>query len=496
MKTIHYIAWIFLVGCLVQLNASATNVSDQKLANNIAAILKKHYPKSIVQSNAIVIARYANPGSSDYESLRMNLIRAFSTADPDLKWLGWQSGKQVLLQKLASDIAYLTYGKTASKTGAVLTATVTDMNDMARNAVDAAQLANQATQSALIAAQTASESVPSTNGNGPPALPTAPVATQQALTQAKTAADAAQSALTQTQQKAAQVQADIQALQEIGAQNFETGDASKTNNIYGQLTIWTGAKLSNPYTISSNKLSSGGTSSDGYIELNYSSRYVLREGDDATDIRWSGWGEETKEDDAIHFVNNPLSHMPDIDTRFGYLFRGSSAPTNFTASTIAGTADFYADTSIGVPLARYGSSGDDLNKFKMQVTLDLSGGFATDKNHLQLHPTAFAGLGWQGSFAISTNTQAYWIGRAGYAFIDQPSLLPGTNIVQLNSLQMPVYSFQGAPAIGVIVVYPLTSAISFQAGANAYFTSRQPASWNATVGVTLDLSKFFKGLTQ
>ena len=124
------------------------------------------------------------------------------------------------------------------------------------------------------------------------------------------------------------------------------------SNVWAQVSVWTGAKFSTPYNISGNKLSTAGNTSDGYIELNLSSRYVLRQGQKASDIVWGDWGTLTPHDGQMHFVN-PLAHMPDIDTRIGYLFRGSSAPTNYNASTIVGSSDFYADTSLGFPLWRY-----------------------------------------------------------------------------------------------------------------------------------------------
>ena len=275
-----------------------------------------------------------------------------------------------------------------------------------------------------------------------------------------------------------------------------TGPAAKTNNIYGQFSVWTGAKFSNPYMIKGNALSAAGTSSDGYIELNLNSRYVLRQGDDASDIKW-WWTDQSQAGPAdeeefghVHPVN-PLIHFPDIDARFGYLFRGSSAPTNFNSSTVVGSADFYADTSIGVPLVRYAS---DDNYWKHQVSLELNGGFASAKDHLDLHPNAFVGLGWQASFFMNSTNQGYWIGRAGYAWVDQPILMHGTNTVELDQLQQPKFAMKGAPSIGIIVSFPLTSALSFQTSANAYFLDHPPASWNASIGLSVDISKVFGAL--
>lgn len=266
------------------------------------------------------------------------------------------------------------------------------------------------------------------------------------------------------------------------------------SNIWGQVSVWTGAKFSNPYRIAGNQLTSNEDNTDAYVEINLSSRYIQRRGKEASDVVWGGWGNITPNDGKIHFVN-PLAHLPDIDARIGYVFRNGDTPTNITASTIAGTSDFYSDGSIGLPVIRF-SSRDTEKPWRQQVTLELGGGFATDKESLDLHPNVFGGLGWQASFMIATNLQGSWIARAGVALIDQPVLLGNTNTVLLNSLGDPQYDLKLAPTLGVMVTYPLTPSISFQAGANGYFTRREPASWNVTVGVTLDLAKFLDALTK
>jgi hypothetical protein len=261
-----------------------------------------------------------------------------------------------------------------------------------------------------------------------------------------------------------------------------------TNDIWGHISIWTGAKFSNPYKIVGNQLSAAGSTSDGYIELNLSSRYVERSGTN-TDWSWSGTNRIAK--GSIAF--SPFwEYGPDIDTRLGYIFRGGGTPTNFVASTVVGSADFYGDTSIGLPLVRFCSLG---GSWKQQLSLELNGGFATAKDELSLHPNAFFGLGWQASYqAMGTTDRGYWYGRAGVSLIDQPILIDGTDTVVLNQLSQPEYDLTWVPSIGVIVTYPLSSTISLQAGVNAYFTQSVPASWNATIGATLDLDKFFGAL--
>jgi hypothetical protein len=289
-------------------------------------------------------------------------------------------------------------------------------------------------------------------------------------------------------QAAAQVAGDLYPddnAKHLYAMGIALGD---TNNIWGHLSLWTGARFSNPYKISTNNtLTSAGSTSDGYIEINLSSRFVERSGSIAQDPNWFG------RDNSSHPKTNevywawPWQHMPDVDTRIGYLFRNKSSPSNFSATTV-GSSDFYGDSSIGFPMVRF------LNEnWKQQLSIEVNGGFATDKDVLSLHPNFFLGMGWQASFkAVGTTNMGYWYGRAGYALIDQPVLSKGTNTVILDHLGEPKFDLKWTPSVGVIFTYPMTSTLNLQAGANAYFTDRTPASWNASLGVSLDVDKFFK----
>jgi hypothetical protein len=255
--------------------------------------------------------------------------------------------------------------------------------------------------------------------------------------------------------------------------------------------------LDNPYTISIvdgiGKLQPSSSSSDGYIELGLNSRYVTR-GGTSDDVLF--WGKVTSPNGKAHFFW-PGDRFPDIDARVGYTFRGSSSPTNFNVSTVVGGSDVYGDTSVGFP---FGQVCGTEYSWKGQLSIELAGGFATDKQRLDIHPNFFAGLGAQASFTAtglgSTNYQGYWFGRAGMALIDEPSLFPGTNTVRLNGLQNPQFDLKWVPAVGTTVVYPLSSWLSLQAGFNAYFTQNPPSIWNLNLGVTLNLDKVFGSLVK
>src|SRR5579859_7503187 len=206
-----------------------------------------------------------------------------------------------------------------------------------------------------------------------------------------------------------------------------------------QIRVLAGARLDNPYAINvSNGLGTlqpSSSTSDGYIEFELNNRYVERAGDTDDLIIW---GQPTRPNGKPHFFI-PFGRFPDVDTRVGYTFRGSSSsPTNFNVSTVVGGSDIYGDTSVGFAFAQV--AGTDYS-WKGQLSLEFAGGFATDKQHLDLHPNFFAGIGAQAAFGApgfgSTNYQGFWCGRAGGALIDQPVLLSGTNTVRLNSLQEP-----------------------------------------------------------
>lgn len=261
-----------------------------------------------------------------------------------------------------------------------------------------------------------------------------------------------------------------------------------TNNTWADFSFWTGARISNPYVVSGTNLVSEGTTSDAYIEISLSTRYVLRSGPEATDPLWGCCPCRKTQEGHIQFVN-PFIRLPDMEGRVGYVFRDSTAPTNYNASAVIGSADFYAEYTLGLPIVRYSSEG---GLWKNQWTIELSGGFATDEEALDLHPSAFFGVGWQTSSQLKGSTNRfYWLGRVGVSLIDQPEFVPGTSQVVLNSLQEPNYDEEWVPSMGAMIVYPITSSINLQAGLNAYFTSDPPSSWNASLGVSLDLDKFF-----
>jgi len=266
--------------------------------------------------------------------------------------------------------------------------------------------------------------------------------------------------------------------------------------------FWIGAKLENPFTITVDPAAKTGTlqptksTADGFIELNLSYSYVVRQGTDEQQDPFI-WGADrrkhgTKSDSDVGFVA-PWIHFPDFNTSVGYVFRGSTASNTFSASTIAGGSDLYAEGALGFPWWRYADKNSAIRK--MQSTLDIAGGVVTDKNDLLLHPNIFIGGGFQGAYSLGgTNSSllGLWSGRIGMARVDHPHLTSGSTVA-LNGLNEPRFDAVWAPSLGFGITLPVTSALNARFGGNVYFTER-PASWNLSVGVDLDIAKFFSAL--
>jgi hypothetical protein len=255
--------------------------------------------------------------------------------------------------------------------------------------------------------------------------------------------------------------------------------------------LFTGAKVENPYNISvpagggTGTLSPAQSTTDGYIEAMISARYVTRYTNSLlnNDFEGKGWIS------PLPFKVGTISgNMPDLQLQFGYVFRGSSAPTNFTVSTIAGGSDIYGEASMGFPCYRYASQ----DKLTLgQATIELSGGFVTDKNFLTIHPDLFIGGGYQLKDTWSSGP-FYWFARIGAGRVDHPVLTSGSSVA-LNGLNEPIFTPKWAASLGTLIIIPTgMNGVSAQVGGNVYL-SQPPASWNLTVGVSIDPMAWFGG---
>jgi hypothetical protein len=278
--------------------------------------------------------------------------------------------------------------------------------------------------------------------------------------------------------------------------------ADPAPNTNGYFNVWTGAKIENPYTISVDPvaktatLQPSKTTTDGFIEFNFNYRYVLRHGtvQEQDPFIWDAGDSHriTNSPGAGQFIA-PWIHFPDLDTSVGYVFRGSSASTNFSASTIAGGSDLYVEGALGFPWWRYVDDNGPIRK--MQATFEVAGGVVTDKNNLLLHPNIFLGGGFQGAYVRNGSggpLLGLWSGRIGMAQVDQPRILSGSSVA-LNGLNEPVFDATWVPSLGFDITVPVTTVISGVFGGNVYFTDN-PASWNMSVGISLDIDKFFNAM--
>ena len=290
--------------------------------------------------------------------------------------------------------------------------------------------------------------------------------------------------------------------------NSDTGATSipgNFTNAWMDLSFWSGARFSSPYTIDgkTKTLSPTGNSSDAYLEINLISSYVFRHGpladqdENKADLLhkpifpWVADGlfpwQHRSDTNADHSVRIPF---PDLNISMGYLFRNSSGPSNYNASTIVGSSDFYLNTMIGEPLARWCSDTNGTTKFQLSALV--SDGFTTDKQFIELHNTFFCGLGLEIGDLFKgpsgDEKQAYFFLQGGIACIDKPRLVNGTTTVEFNGLNQPEFTQDWVPTVGATFVFPLKDWVNVNAGVNAYF-SHEPANWNANIGMTFDLQK-------
>jgi hypothetical protein len=138
---------------------------------------------------------------------------------------------------------------------------------------------------------------------------------------------------------------------------------------------------------------------------------------------------------------------------------------------------------------------------RQQLTIELSGGMTTDRDHFIIHPTMFVGGGFEGAYYRNSSDnppaklKGIWCSRVGMAYIDRPRLHTDTTgtTVLLDPQGNPEFHTQWVPSVGFDITFPVTKVIDLQLGGNAYFTDA-PAEWNLNLGVSLNLDKFFKGL--
>jgi hypothetical protein len=276
--------------------------------------------------------------------------------------------------------------------------------------------------------------------------------------------------------------------------------ADKGKSMWPYVSLWGGAKLENPYSITVDRtnhtaiLQSDDSTTDGYLELRLRYRFVDRiaaYADEPKIYTVKGRSQDVTPKSGF-FGQWDYYPLPDIDTSIGYVFRDSSSPTNFNSSTIVGGSDLYVSGSLGFPYWRYiGTSGGGMRA--IQATLEVSGGFVTDRNILLLHPHIFAGGGFQFLYFRGNQNDplpGFWTGRIGYARVDEPRLIGDKNVA-LNGRDEPLFDAEWVPSLGFDVSFPISKTLSAQFGGNAFFTD-SPSSWNLNLGLLVNVDKLFQ----
>ncbi len=121
-------------------------------------------------------------------------------------------------------------------------------------------------------------------------------------------------------------------LPEAGQARLSDLGAHGTNNSWGSIFLWVGARLDNPYSISTptnsptGTLKSGNSTTDGYVGFNVNLRYIFR-ADRYEDEYWSKKPAFWSNYNGHLQLYKPWALAPDIDFSFGYAFTASSAPS-------------------------------------------------------------------------------------------------------------------------------------------------------------------------
>ena len=265
------------------------------------------------------------------------------------------------------------------------------------------------------------------------------------------------------------------------ASQLKTG----TTNGFFQALLWSGAKLENPYSISSGVLKPSNSTTAGFIEIELMHRYVMLGDQNGPDLTIKGTTLERDNDANMDFFW-PGHLFPDLDFRFGYVFNGTSTPTNLTTSTIAGGSDLSTAFNLGLPFWRW----RDGTSWSQQATIELGGGFETDKSFLALHPNFLAGVGYQFHSDMFTLMTSFGLGGADY-----PRLTSSTMVATNGPGGTPVFSTRLAPTWQSTLTVKLSTGANLQLGATAYLDSSRP-NWNLSAGLSVDLVTFLSKITK
>ena len=279
-----------------------------------------------------------------------------------------------------------------------------------------------------------------------------------------------------------------------------------TNHTYENSWVWfeAGALQVNPYSISSGtngtlQLQKRSSSTDAYIDFHIMQRWVAAKSSlvektkhgETPDLFAPWWGGESirKTGAGVTGVAFPFSSWPDVDLSLGYVFRNSSGPSNYTATTVVGGGDFHGQVTFGFPFIRHIS-----HRQAQQLSIETQGAIVADKSFLLVHPEAFVGLGYQISFpGMGTDTNStprvgFATARVGAGWADSPVFEDGSTLTVATDRTLPKFAFRPSLAMGMSVYYPITSGIYISVFGNAY-VRQKPTPWTVGAAITIPLDK-------
>lgn len=248
-------------------------------------------------------------------------------------------------------------------------------------------------------------------------------------------------------------------------------------------------------TVHAIALDRGHADNRGYIEFQYTYDWALNSLQRSAGPASGADASRSKLVRTLAEAVSPWEFLPrndayDFTLHSGFNFGGDDANglNDASASTIAGSGDFYIQGGIGRQLLRFG--GD---RWRFSIAPEISGGLSTDLPNLEVHPYAIAGLKWAIGFRPKvswSNNQAAVVLRTGYAFADVPKLTTLHDEVALavNNGRVEYQSMRGGPALEAQLLYPIGDGTSLVAGGRI-MEAGDADQWNFNLGLMVSLDK-------
>lgn len=242
-------------------------------------------------------------------------------------------------------------------------------------------------------------------------------------------------------------------------------------------------------------LDRGHSDNRGYIEFQYTYDWALSSLQSSVSPDSGAGASRSKLVRTLAEAVRPWEFLPrneatDFSLHSGFTFgdSGANGLNDASASTIAGSGDFYVRGGVGRQLIRFG--GD---RWRFSIAPEVSGGLSTDLSNLEVHPYALAGLKWAIGFRPNVswkNNQAAVVLRVGYAMSDVPKLTTLNNEVALSVRdgRIEYQSLRGGPALETQLLYPIGDGTSLVAGGRI-MEAGGADQWTFNLGLMVSLEK-------